>query len=54
MLIAALRQTLCPLPKLRDLLCAITRGDITLDEEPRRRRSQEAKFAAFLREWILN
>jgi len=53
-LIPALRQALCPLPKLSDLLHAITCGDITLDEEPRRRRSQEAQFAAFLREWILS
>ena len=52
MLTEALRQVLCPLSDLRALLQALASGKVSVEEQPRARRSQLAALSAFLASWI--
>ena len=52
MVIEALCQVLCPLSNLRTLLCELGNGELSLEEEPRKRRSQLAALSAFLASWL--
>jgi hypothetical protein len=51
----ALRQALCPSPGLRALLVATSRGELrrSLDDGPRARVPQPARFRDLLKHWIL-
>ncbi len=52
-LLPALRQALCPIPRLSRLVVAIERGNVTLNEPPRRRTEQHSTLAELLVAWIL-
>src|ERR1700737_5530563 len=54
-LVHALRQALCPSPGLLALIAATSRGDLhrSLDDGPRSRVAQPARFRDLLKRWIL-
>ena len=54
LLLYALRQALCPLPPLSQLLNATAQGQLHLADSPRQnRRPQVEGLAPLLRKWIL-